>query len=75
MYFLFGADDEGVDALGREAGPVLRRLSRSPSFEVEVVEGPSHTFEQLWAQEPFAERVVERLSRRLNLGVRKSAAG
>ena len=42
---------------------------------VELVEGPSHTFEQLWAQELLAERVVERLSRRLGLGARKSAAG
>jgi len=75
VYFLFGADDEGVDALEREAGPAVRRLSRAPSFEVDVVEGPNHTFEQLWAQELLAERVVERLSRRLNLSVRKSAAG
>ncbi|HET6983554.1 MAG TPA: alpha/beta fold hydrolase [Myxococcaceae bacterium] len=75
VYFLFGEDDEGVDALQREAGPVLRRLSRASSFEVELVEGPSHTFEQLWAQELLTERVVERLSRRLGLGARKSAAG
>ncbi len=74
VYFLFGADDEGVDALAREAGPVLRQLSRAPSFEVDVVEGPSHTFEQLWAQELLTERVVERLSRRLGLGMRRSAA-
>ena len=51
------------------------RLSRASSFEVDLVEGPSHTFEQLWAQELLAERVVERLSRRLGLGARKSAAG
>jgi hypothetical protein len=75
VYFLFAADDEGVDALGREAGPALRRLTRSASFVVDVVEGPSHTFEQLWAQELLAGRVVERLSRRLGLEARRSAAG
>ena len=61
VYFLFGADDEGVDALEREAGPIPRELSRSPRFRVDVVEGTSHTFEQLWAQELLAERVVERV--------------
>ncbi|MGZ6098781.1 MAG: alpha/beta fold hydrolase, partial [Myxococcaceae bacterium] len=75
VYFLFSADDEGVDALGRQAGPVVRTLSRSPHFQVEVVEGPSHTFEQLWAQELLAERVVERFSRQLGLAPRHSAAG
>jgi pimeloyl-ACP methyl ester carboxylesterase len=68
LYFLFAADDEGVDALEREAGPLLRRLSRSGSLQVEVVEGPSHTFEQLWAQELVADRVLERLSTTLGLG-------
>lgn len=75
VYFLFGADDEGVDALGREAGPVLRELSRSPSFQVDIVEGPSHTFEQLWAQELLTERVVGRVSRQLGLARQRSAAG
>jgi hypothetical protein len=42
---------------------------------MDVVEGPSHTFEQLWAQELLAERVVERLSRQLGLAPRRSAAG
>jgi hypothetical protein len=75
VYFLFGADDEGVDALAREAGPVVKQLARSPGFEVEVVEGPSHTFEQQWAQELLTGRVVERLSRNLGLGTRRTAAG
>ena len=75
VYFLFSANDEGVDALGRQAGAVVRTLSRSPHFQVEVVEGPSHTFEQLWAQELLAERVVERFSRQLGLAPSRSAAG
>ena len=75
VYFLFGADDEGVDALAREAGPVVKQLARAAGFEVEVVEGPSHTFEQLWAQELLAGRVVERLSRNLGLGTPRTAAG
>ena len=75
MYFLFGADDEGVDALAQQAGPVVKQLRRSPAFELEVVEGPSHTFEQVWAQELLVERVVDRLSDQLGLGTRRSATG
>ncbi len=75
VYFLFGADDEGVDALEREAGPMLRELLRSPGFQMEVVEGTAHTFEQLWAQDLLTERVVERVSRSLGLSARRSAAG
>jgi pimeloyl-ACP methyl ester carboxylesterase len=75
VYFLFSADDEGVDALGRQAGPVVKHLSRSPAFKVDLVEGPSHTFEQIWAQEILAARVVGRLSTQLGLGTRRSAAG
>ena len=75
VYFLFGADDEGLDALRRQAGPVVKRLSRSPAFEVEVVEGPSHSFEQVWAQELLVARVVVRLSKQLGLAQPRSAAG
>ena len=75
VYFIFGADDEGVDALERQAGPVLTELGRSPRFQVEVVDGPSHTFEQLWAQELMAERVVQRLSHRLGLDSGRRSAG
>lgn len=75
VYLLFGADDEGVDALARQAGSVVKQLRRSPAFEVEVVEGPSHTFEQIWAQELLVQRVVDRLSGQLGLRTRRSAAG
>jgi alpha-beta hydrolase superfamily lysophospholipase len=75
VYFLFGADDEGVDALGRQAGPAVKQLSRSPAFKIEVVEGPSHTFEQIWAQDLLAACVVGRLSKQLRLGTGRSAAG
>ena len=40
-----------------------------------MVEGPSHTFEQVWAQELLVERVVDRLSDQLGLGTRRSATG
>ena len=75
LHFLFGADDEGVDALEREAGPLLQQLSRSGRLKVDVVEGPSHTFEQVWAQELLAEHVVERLSTRLGLDHDRASPG
>lgn len=60
---------------GEQIGTVVTQLRRSPAFEVEVVEVPSHTFEQIRAQELLVERVVERLSGQLGLTMLRSAAG
>jgi hypothetical protein len=55
---LFGADDQGVDMLRSAARSSLRTLHGRRDFRFDVVDGPEHTFEQLWAQDLLATRVV-----------------
>lgn len=51
VHFLFSANEPGIILLAAEAGSVVPRLCKAGEFDVQVFEGPDHTFTQRWAQE------------------------
>ncbi len=62
---VYSGGDEGLDYLGSEVGSRLRKLQKMRDhFKLEVIDGPDHTFTQLWAQERLAQVVVSHIEHR-----------
>src|SRR3954470_5785000 len=63
-YMVYSGDDEGIDHLTSQVGSRLRRLRRHKNFRLEIVDGPDHTFSQLWAQKRLQAMVLAYLANR-----------
>jgi alpha-beta hydrolase superfamily lysophospholipase len=61
---IYGQDDQGLDYLESHLGAKARRLGALPHFRVDVIDGPDHTFTQLWAQSRLTEFITAHLNRR-----------
>ncbi len=61
---IYGEDDQGLDYLEVHLGSRARRLRALDNFRVDVIDGPDHTFTQLWAQTRLTEFITDHLVRR-----------
>jgi pimeloyl-ACP methyl ester carboxylesterase len=61
---IYGQDDQGLDYLESHLGAKARRLGALPHFRVDVIDGPDHTFTQLWAQARLTDFITAHLNRR-----------
>jgi pimeloyl-ACP methyl ester carboxylesterase len=64
MLLIYSGDDEGLDYLASEAGSRLKQLQKRAGFRVEILDGPDHTFTQLWAQQRLMALVLEHVVQR-----------
>jgi pimeloyl-ACP methyl ester carboxylesterase len=58
-YFIFGADDGGIDALEEHLGTNARALRDRANVRHHVVDGADHTFSPMWAQLDLEKRLTE----------------
>jgi alpha-beta hydrolase superfamily lysophospholipase len=63
-HLIYSANDEGIDHLSSQVGSRLKRLRKHERFNYTLIDGPDHTFTQIWAQARLQEVLVEQLSRR-----------
>lgn len=63
VYLVYGDHDLGLDYLEAQVGSRLRRFQRHPLFEMDVIEGPDHTFAQLWAQTKLRQMIAHHFER------------
>jgi alpha-beta hydrolase superfamily lysophospholipase len=64
VFMLFSARNPGLDHIDLHARRQVRRLAGRPNFQIEVIEGPDHTFTPLWSQERLLDMVSVRLAER-----------
>ena len=64
VLLVYSGHDEGLDYLTSEVGSRLGRLKKRDNFRVEVIDGPDHTFTQLWAQDRLVTILIEHLASR-----------
>ncbi len=64
LFLIYGSVDEGLDYLAAEAGSLLAGLMKRREFRIEIIEGPDHTFTQLWAQQHLTRLVVDHVTQR-----------
>jgi alpha/beta superfamily hydrolase len=50
LRFVFASDDPGFDLLRGGAGSSFEKLRRRGELTVDILEGPNHTFTQVWSQ-------------------------
>jgi alpha-beta hydrolase superfamily lysophospholipase len=55
---VFSGDDPGLDYLESKLGHQMAALRRSPAIQLEIIEGPDHTFTPLWSQVRLAEVIM-----------------
>jgi alpha-beta hydrolase superfamily lysophospholipase len=63
VYLVYSGHDLGLDYLEAQVGSRLRRFQRQPLFEMDVIEGPDHTFVQLWAQTKLRQMIAHHFER------------
>ena len=56
---IFCSGDEGLDYLAAHLGRNALRAGRVPGLTTRLVDGPDHTFTQLWAQRWLSDQVLE----------------
>ncbi len=57
LRFVFASDDPGLDLLRGGAGSAFETLRRRGDLSVDVIDGPNHTFTQVWSHDVLAARV------------------
>jgi hypothetical protein len=55
---IFSGDDPGLDYLESKLGHQMAALKRSPAIQLEIIDGPDHTFTPLWSQTRLAEVIT-----------------
>ncbi len=63
VYFIFSADDGGLDEIETHLGPGGRRMRKHTNFRLEIVPGADHTFTPRWAQRHLAGLVEQHVTR------------
>lgn len=61
--FVFAHGDPGHGLLQEKAGSVLSALSARGALSIDVIDGPDHTFTQLWSHDPLATMLTAVLDR------------
>ena len=64
VLIVFSGNDPGVDNLNEKVGASLGALTKRPSFTIETIEGPDHSFTPLWSQEDLHRVLVGHVARR-----------
>jgi pimeloyl-ACP methyl ester carboxylesterase len=64
ILMVYSGSDEGLDYLTSEVGTRLGRLKKRDRFTLEVIDGPDHTFTQLWAQDRLTSVVLQHIAGR-----------
>jgi hypothetical protein len=70
LHFVFASGDPGRILLREQGGSVVPRLLASGELHVALVQGPDHTFTQLWSHELLARALDEALD---GIGRRQAA--
>jgi len=65
VLIVFSGDDPGINNLNETIGSSMASLTKRPSFTVETIPGPDHSFTPLWSQEALGQVLVGHLARRL----------
>jgi alpha-beta hydrolase superfamily lysophospholipase len=64
VFMVFSANDPGLDYIDLHARKQVRRLSAQPSFRIETIEGPDHTFTPLWSQRRLIDTLTAHFQQR-----------
>lgn len=64
--FIFANDDPGQQLLQEQGANALQDLQRRGALAIEVIDGPDHTFTQLWSHEPLMTILTTAISRPLS---------
>jgi len=65
VLIVFSGGDPGINNLNETIGSSMASLTKRPSFTVETIPGPDHSFTPLWSQEALDQVLVGHLARRL----------
>ncbi|MBS2024567.1 MAG: hypothetical protein JST92_19370, partial [Deltaproteobacteria bacterium] len=67
---VFSGGDEGLDLVFLHLGGGAAAMKGFDNFKLEIVEGPDHTFTQIWAQRWLIDTIVGRVASRWGLPAR-----
>lgn len=63
MFLIYSQEDPGLDELALHLGRDARWLRSYPTFRIEFVEGPDHTFTLVWSQKHIEQLISEVVTR------------
>jgi hypothetical protein len=58
---LFSSDDDGLDYAEIHLGSRGSRLKDVENFQLQVIEGPDHTFTETWSRDLLSKLIAEHL--------------
>ena len=64
VLIVFSGNDPGIDNLNEKVGASMGALAKRPSFTIETIEGPDHSFTPLWSQADLDRVLVSHLAGR-----------
>jgi hypothetical protein len=63
VYVIFSQEDPGLDEFALQLGKDVHRLPAFPSFKMELLDGPDHTFTSLCSQQRMEEAITTYVTR------------
>lgn len=64
VLLVYSASDEGLDYIEAHLGKDGKAMRRFGEFEIQVIDGPDHTFAPVWSQQRVSEILCEHLEER-----------